>query len=266
LIKAAVLGSPISHSLSPRLHNEAYRFLKIDADYSSFDVPAGTLENFLSKKSIGWNGFSLTMPLKEEAISIAHWVDPLVSKIASGNTLVRRDDKWNLFSTDVQGFRSAWSIHNADSPSTILILGSGATARAAVAAFDSDQTKISVIHRNSAREDAMRASVAHSILDFKRWGFVEDFYTFDLIINTTPKYALDEFAPKILHKPAGIFFDVIYDPWPTKFAQNWTQVGGNIMGGLDLLIAQGIEQMKLFTGKDLPTESLSEHLRGYFAL
>lgn len=266
MIKAAVLGSPISHSLSPRLHNEAYRFLKIDGDYSSFDVTAGTLEEFLSKKSVGWNGFSLTMPLKEEAISIAQWVDPLVSRIASGNTLVRRDNNWNLYSTDVQGFRSAWNIHNSVSPSTILILGSGATARAAIAAFDSHQTKISVIHRNSTREDAMRASVQHAIVDFKQWDFVEDFYSFDLIINTTPKYALDEFASKILHQPAGVFFDVIYDPWPTKFAQNWTQVGGVIMGGLELLIAQGIEQMKLYTGKELPTEALSEHLRGYFAL
>jgi len=266
LINAAVLGSPISHSLSPRLHNEAYRFLKIDGDYSSFDVAAGTLEEFLSKKIVGWNGFSLTMPLKEEAIAIADWVDPLVSRIASGNTLVRQDNRWNLFSTDVQGFRSAWNLHNSASPSTILILGSGATARAAVAAFDSDQTKISVIHRNFGREDAMRASVEHSIVDFKPWEFVEDFYSFELIINTTPKYALDEFAPKILHQPAGVFFDVIYDPWPTKFAQNWTQVGGAIIGGLELLIAQGIEQMKLFTDMDLPTDALSEHLRSYFAL
>ena len=266
MINAAVLGSPISHSLSPRLHNEAYKFLKIDGDYSSFDVPAGTLEDFLSKKSVGWNGFSLTMPLKEEAIAIADWVDPLVSRIASGNTLVRRDDEWNLFSTDVLGFRNAWNIHNTAAPSTILILGSGATARAAVAAFDSHQTKISVIHRNSVRENAMRASAENSILDFKQWDFVEDFFTFDLIINTTPKYALDDFAPKIVQQPSGVFFDVIYDPWPTKFAQSWARSGGAIMGGLELLIAQGIEQIKLFTGKDLPTEALSEHLRGFFAL
>ena len=137
MINAAVLGSPISHSLSPRLHMSAYRSLDISGQYVSFDVPAGTLGNFLNEKNSGWTGFSLTMPLKEEVLLVADEIDPLVKRIQCGNTLVRRDNKWILYSTDVLGFQQAWSSSNSAKPKSVLILGSGATARAAAAAFDS---------------------------------------------------------------------------------------------------------------------------------
>ena len=136
MINAAVLGSPISHSLSPRLHMSAYKFLNISGHYGSFDVPAGSLNEFLSDKSNGWTGFSLTMPLKEEVLSIAEVIDPLVNRIQSGNTLVRKNDSWSLHSTDVLGFQNAWNLENSSKPKSVLIVGSGATARAAAAAFD----------------------------------------------------------------------------------------------------------------------------------
>jgi shikimate dehydrogenase len=87
-----------------------------------------------------------------------------------------------------------------------------------------------------------------------------------LVINTTPKFALDEFAQNLLSKPAGVFFDALYDPWPTEFAHSWKQAGGKIMGGLELLIAQGVEQVKFFTGEQVPTDELTIFLRNEFAL
>ena len=75
MINAAVLGSPISHSLSPRLHMSAYKHLNISGNYGSFDVPAGSLRDFLTDKASGWTGFSLTMPLKEEVLSVAEVIE-----------------------------------------------------------------------------------------------------------------------------------------------------------------------------------------------
>ncbi|MEY3365230.1 MAG: hypothetical protein RL332_1030, partial [Actinomycetota bacterium] len=99
MIKAAVLGSPISHSLSPRLHTAAYKFLNISGTYSSFEVSTGSLREFLADKTDSWSGFSLTMPLKEEALSCVDFIDPLVRRIKSGNTLVNEDGIWKLYST-----------------------------------------------------------------------------------------------------------------------------------------------------------------------
>ena len=261
MINAAVLGSPISHSLSPRLHMCAYKHLNISGNYGSFDVPAGTLRDFLKDKADGWTGFSLTMPLKEEVLSVAEVIDPLVKRIQSGNTLVRQGDSWILHSTDVRGFQSAWNHENPSKPKSVLIVGSGATARAAAAAFDDENTAISVLHRNPEREESMRASVNLSNMKFLPWQFSNDFYESDLVVNTTPKSVLDSFAQELSQKPQGTFFDVIYNPWPTQFATAWSKTGSAVISGLDLLIAQGIEQIKLFSGIDFDAQELSTFLK-----
>jgi shikimate dehydrogenase len=261
MIHAAVLGSPISHSLSPRLHMSAYKFLNIAGSYEAFDVAAGTLKDFLRDKNQGWTGFSLTMPLKEEVLSIADTIDPLVQRIQCGNTLVRQSEQWSLYSTDVMGFQNAWHIANTSRPKSVLIVGSGATARAAIAAFDGSETSISVLHRNSDREKSMRDSAIKSKIGFIPWQFSNLFYECDLVINTTPKGALDLFAKKLSEKPRGIFFDVIYNPWPTDFAATWSAKGAFVISGLDLLIAQGVEQIRLFTGVDIDTQDFIAFLK-----
>ena len=266
MIQAAVLGSPISHSLSPRLHNAAYKFLKISGTYSAFEVPEGTLHNFLSDKSDSWTGFSLTMPLKEEALDCVDFIHPLAQRIKSGNTIVKQDGVWKLFTTDVIGFKNAWNLHSGKQPLSVVIIGSGATARAAAAAFDSAGTRIQIIHRNSEREDSLRNCVQESSLDFSPWEFKDYLLSSDLVINTTPKFALDEFAAALVTKPSGIFFDALYDPWPTHFAHAWSAQGGRVIGGLELLIAQGIEQIKFFTGADISTSDLSQFLRSEFSV
>ena len=266
MIKAAVLGSPISHSLSPRLHNAAYKFLNLPGTYSSFQVPAGTLREFLLDKTDSWTGFSLTMPLKEEALECVDFIDPLVLRIKSGNTIVNHDGAWKLFSTDVLGFKNAWNLHCDKQPTSVVIFGSGATARAAAAAFDSSDSQIQIIHRNSEREESLRGCVQKSSIAFSPWEFNEIVLRSDLVINTTPKFALDEFAAVLETKPSGIFFDALYDPWPTHFAHSWSKNGGRIIGGLELLIAQGIEQIKFFTGQDVSTSELSKFLRNEFSV
>jgi len=239
----------------------AYRHLSISGNYGSFDVPAGSLDEFLKDKANGWTGFSLTMPLKEEVLSVAQVIDPLVKRIQSGNTLVRQGDSWSLYSTDVLGFQNAWSKENSTKPKSVLIVGSGATARAAAAAFDDADTSISVLHRNIEREKSMHSSVTDATMKFLPWKFIDEIYAFDLVINTTPKAVLDSFAHELSQKPNGTLFDVIYNPWPTKFAAAWSKTGSSVISGLDLLIAQGIEQIRLFSGLDIDGEELSTFLK-----
>ena len=103
MIKAAVLGSPISHSLSPLLHSTAYAQLGLSAKYEAIEVKADNLARFMDERDETWTGFSLTMPLKEEAITYADNIDNLAKRINSANTLYRKAGEWHATSTDVIG-------------------------------------------------------------------------------------------------------------------------------------------------------------------
>jgi len=159
MIKAAVLGSPISHSLSPLLHNTAYAQIGLSASYEAIEVKAHSLAKFVDERDASWTGFSLTMPLKEEAISYAKHVDDLALRINSANTLYRKAGEWCATSTDVIGFRNALEMHKVEIKGHVVILGAGATARAAAASCDSPQTQITVINRSLARVQAMSDAV-----------------------------------------------------------------------------------------------------------
>ena len=104
MIVAGVLGSPISHTLSPLLHKAIYDFLGINGTYSAFEVQSGQLQHFLENDGSALNNVSLTMPLKEEALKIADSVSEIARQIQSGNTLSKKDGLWSLTSTDVEGF------------------------------------------------------------------------------------------------------------------------------------------------------------------
>ena len=109
MIKGAVLGSPITHSLSPVLHSAAFEFLGIEGTYSAIEVAAGTLQDFVSQRGSEFDYLSLTMPLKEEVLSLEVSADSLTTRIQSGNTLIHRDGSWNLTSTDGSGLVAALS-------------------------------------------------------------------------------------------------------------------------------------------------------------
>lgn len=256
MMRAAVLGSPISHSLSPTLHSRAYEILGIQAQYDAVEVPSGALTEFIkqvnSTNSTQWLGFSLTMPLKEEILKVADEIDPLAEKITSANTLLPlSNQKWRALSTDVSGFIWALTSNNAIDFKTVTIIGAGATARAAAAAVDGPTRVIKVINRNSSREGAMRQAISAADLYFENWDEVR--LDSDLVINTTPKGAAD-------HLPSGngIYFESLYDPWPTPLAKKWA---GQVIDGLDLLVHQAIDQIALMTGKSVNRIDFAAELR-----
>lgn len=257
MIRAAVLGSPISHSLSPTLHMTAYTYLGIDGQYEAIDVDAPRLRDFVSGLDESWAGFSLTMPLKEEVISIATVVDDLAIRINSANTLLRTSTGWRALSTDVNGFRQTLLAHDVNDFQTVTILGSGATARAAAAACDMTGRQITVIHRSAERESSMRKAAPLSVLTFLPWG--ADLENTDLLINATPAGVADGYCEDL--GVAGVYFEALYSPWPTKLLAKWRSLKGYGIDGLDLLIHQGIDQVSLMTGLSIDRAELSPILR-----
>jgi shikimate dehydrogenase len=242
LIHAAVLGSPISHSLSPLLHIVAYKHLGIEGEYEAIEVKSGDLATFLSTTTK--DALSLTMPLKEEALGVAHDVSQIAKKISGGNTLVRSGTGWNLTSTDVEGFKYALLGYGISKVENCLIIGAGATARAAVAAVSELAENIIVLNRNPERVAQMNTAAARKVTCLP-WETDSHINIADLVINTTPAYVADQFE-SALKSPQGVLFEVLYHPWPTVLAQCWINSGAKVIDGLDLLIHQAISQVEIF--------------------
>jgi shikimate dehydrogenase len=259
MIKAAVLGSPISHSLSPTLHRAAYRYLGISGTYEALDLKANDLSQFVNELDDSWTGFSLTMPLKERVIEIAFDVELLARRISSANTLIRTDGGWRALTTDVNGFRSALASRGIEEFTSVIILGSGATARASAAAVDGQGRSITVIHRSAHRELAMRQAAPLSTVSFLSWG--GPLPPADLVINTTPRGVADEIARDHSHLFSGVLFEALYDPWPTLLLSTWKSRGLTCIDGLDLLVHQGIDQVALMTKLAISREDLAPVMR-----
>jgi len=263
MIKAAVLGSPISHSLSPLLHTLAYKELGMESNYIAIEVKNGDLSTFLSTCDESWTGLSLTMPLKEEVIPLARTVSDLARTINSANTLVRDNGHWHATTTDVPGFVHATEANGKKISGEVLIIGAGATARAAAAAADGLADRITVMMRASTREMDMRGCVKTSELNVVSWGDSPSFSSAEMIISTTPPGATDSLLDYFPKKPQSVLFDVLYHPWPTMALSNWKANGGEIIDGLDLLIHQAIDQIQLFSGASFERKDMASLLRSH---
>ena len=248
MIKAAVLGSPISHSLSPLLHRSAYEMLELEAEYEAIDLkPEGAEDFFRQAVSEDWTGFSLTMPLKESIIEVAATlgfeVEDAAKTARSGNTVVRRADNFYVTSTDRTGFIRLFEEVKKD---RVAIIGGGGTARAALAALDGTGKEIDFLLRTPTRSDSLRAIASSSNLHF--FDMSHPLEGYDLIIATVPAGASDEIAAG-LRGPIPVLCEVLYNPYPTKLLQRAAELGAKTIDGIDLLVEQALDQIALFTGE-----------------
>ena len=262
-IRGAVLGSPISHSLSPVLHNKAFELLGISGSYVAIDVPNGALASFLKERGTEFDYLSLTMPLKEEVLTITQdlniSIDALATRIQSVNTLIRRSSGWEATSTDGSGFAKALANAGHDHFGSVLILGAGGTARAVAGALDEIADNVAIMGRSVRRNAGIASCFTKVNPEFLPWDDHLDLRNFDLIVNTTPSGAADLVAENIPNRVSGLLFDVLYKPWPTLIARRWSDAGGKVIGGLELLLYQGIDQINLI--EPLGARFIDEQLR-----
>jgi len=244
MIKASVLGSPISHSLSPIIHQCAYQVLGWDWIYEKHDVGSGQLHDFIEKNQGQFRALSLTMPLKEEALSLVDTLSDLGRRVNGINTIVFDELGSHGHNTDVQGFVDALSFHEVNIPSKVSVLGGGATARAAIAALDGKAQYIEVFSRSAHRSKALVNSATSSIVTIFGWDQIYDESALlaELVISTTPKGATDSLQIK---DSAHTLFESLYNPWPTSMLASWRKSGGFGIDGLDLLVWQAIGQLEV---------------------
>ena len=261
-MRAAVLGSPIAHSLSPVLHRAAYAALGLsDWRYDRFEVDEAALPGFLAGLGTGdtpgtegggpWAGLSLTMPLKRAVIPLLDRVGDTALAVDAVNTvLFHPDGSRSGTNTDVPGLVAALRERGVTEVESAAVLGAGATASSALAALGEICTgEVTVYVRGPERAAQMRdlGDRLGVKLTTAPWEHAGEAFRTALTVSTTTVGATDHLADAVPQAP-GALFDVLYHPWPTALAAAWAGRGGTVLGGLDLLVHQAVLQCELFTG------------------
>src|SRR5690625_3004886 len=265
--RAAVLGHPIAHSLSPALHNSAYAQLGLDNwTYDAHDVTSQALPEFLAQMDSSWAGLSLTMPLKTSIQRHLDVIDPLAEVVGAVNTVICQYSGGNGMligaNTDVYGIVAALRTAGLTSPiKSAAVLGAGGTAAAALAALAAlGCTEPQALVRSRGRGGALlraadRMGVHPQWRSFVGPDAISALVEADVVVSTVPSGATDQLVELLTAaEPArlGMLLDVVYDPWPTNFAAYWSSTGAPIVPGTAMLLHQAGEQLRLMTGKPAP--------------
>jgi shikimate dehydrogenase len=256
----AVVGSPIAHSLSPLLHRTAYQALGVrDVSYDRYEVARGELAGFLSEgEGSGLDGLSVTMPGKPEAFALAQGTDETSRLLGVANTLIRcSDGRWRAENHDVYGILAALRAHGVRRPTTVGVLGSGATAQCAVEAASRLDARSVLLTARSPEKLAALADFAtgrglevHTV----EFGRSEDVLRADVAISALAAAGAAAVTSGWRERGvpgrgiAPVVLDALYDPWPAPFAAACAQVGAEVVSGLEMLVHQADMQIRSMLG------------------
>jgi shikimate dehydrogenase len=261
-MRAAVLGSPVRHSLSPVLHRTAYEALGLPGwSYDAIDCDEARLPSLLDGCGPDWAGLSLTMPLKRAVLPLLGAAEPTVAEVGAANTVIFAAGVRHGHNTDVPGMVTALAAAGLSAGGPVLILGGGATACSALAALRRLGTEeVTAAVRDTKRAAdllaaADRIGITVRLADF---GLGENGRSWHLLISTVPVGAADIYAERILRADLVPFavLDVVYQPWPTALADAAEQIGATVVGGFELLLHQAARQVELMTARTAPVAAM----------
>jgi shikimate dehydrogenase len=267
--RAAVIGSPIEHSLSPVLHNAAYAALGLDWEYTRLECTEDRVASLVASLGPEWVGLSCTMPTKRAALAVASSVTERASAVGAANTLVRTDSGWHADCTDVDGVVGALREKGFPGGSTGVVIGAGGTATAVLAGFASlGISSVSLVVRDPARAaeavaTAGRVGIAAEVLALSSVDLGALAAASDVVVSTVPAEATVPLAAALARAPYVL--DVIYHPWPTPVAVAVEASGARLATGLDMLLHQAFGQVEQFTGKPAPQEVMRSALAAELA-
>jgi 3-dehydroquinate dehydratase / shikimate dehydrogenase len=246
-----VIGDPIGHSLSPRLHNAGFQGAKIDAVFLPFLVR--DLKDFLSViRPLGIRGFAVTLPHKQAIMRHLDSVDPMAKAIGAVNTVsVSVGGKLHGLNTDYVGVLRALEKRMPFQGSRVLIVGAGGAARAVAYALAQAGSLVSVTARRPQQAESLARAVGGDAVPRAK---VRGQF-FDAIVNTTPvgMHPQENASPLSADElNTRLVFDLIYRPNVTKLMQLAQRRGIETVSGLDMFVAQGIAQWEIWTGRRAP--------------
>ncbi|QFQ97295.1 shikimate dehydrogenase [Streptomyces phaeolivaceus] len=253
MTRLALLGAPVDGALSPVLHRAAYAAMRLPWTYHAIECQPQDLPRFLGTLDDSWRGFSLTMPLKQTAVPLLDEVSEAVERLGVANTIVvTPNGSLAGENTDLYGMVQALREAGVTTAAGVTVLGAGATARTALAAareLGCDQAV--VIARDTNRASSLLKATAERLAitaTVEPWTAASHHLATDLVISALPPHAADVLAPQWT-RGTGTLMDVVYRPWPTRFAHAAQKAGRRIVGGLPMLLHQAARQVSLQTGR-----------------
>jgi len=260
-----VIGNPVKHSLSPIIHNRAFKRLGWNAVYLAFEVK-NVEEALRGIQGLGVRGVSVTIPFKTEVIPFLDKVEGLAKKIGAVNTIVNRRGKLIGYNTDCEGALQALEEKMDLRGKRVVLLGAGGAARAIGFGLQERGYPLIVVTRSKERWHALSRELGcdylpiSSLVRMKAGGLEAD-----VIINATSlgMYPRDRQTPipKKLLKEGMMVMDIVYQPLRTKFLREAKEKGCVTVDGLEMLIRQGMAQFEIWTGRRLEIGQIKKDLR-----
>ena len=249
-----ITGAPLSHSVSPSMHNAAFRAAGVDAVY--MPMVATSADDFLAfANALGVKGASVTIPYKVDLFKKADEVDELSRRVGAINTLRRDGGSWHARNTDVSGFLAPLAGQLELCGARASILGTGGAARGVAVALASQGSVVTVYGRNRAKAEdvALVANGRASVfpVEPKSW---------DLLINATPLGMYPNVDETPFEGPfdGKVVYDLVYNPATTRFLKDADAAGCRTIGGLDMLVAQAEDQSEWWVGRRPPANLMRQ--------
>ena len=257
-----IIGKPVGHSLSPRIHNAAFGASKINAVYIPVEV--SDVNQFMRRmahprtRELDWNlcGLSVTAPHKATVMSWLDWIDPAAKEIGAVNTIVVRGSELHGYNTDALAFISPLrkkfgSLKDA----RCAIIGAGGGARAALWALRNQAARVELFVRDLDRAKSTAEGFGVDYRVLANAGFDG----FDIVINATPlgtRGDQQDETPAVAEQLRNVRLacDLVYNPLETRFLREARAAGCETLSGIEMLLAQAAEQFKLWTGREPEVE------------
>ncbi len=262
-----VLGDPVSHSLSPVMHNAAFKALGMDCEYHAFRVGPEFLHDAIhGAHALGFGGLNLTIPLKEKALEIVAPAD-MAKQIGAVNTV---DFKEGIvgYNTDGLGAKMALKDNGVGiNKKNVLLLGAGGAARAIAFQLAADGASVTIANRTPGRAISLVKEV--SLIGKASFGDFRDLKNLiqdsDILINSTsigmlPKVSESIVTSDMMHENL-VVFDIVYNPVNTQLLREARKAGAKTIDGVMMLVYQGAEAFKIWTGKNPPVEVMEKAVR-----
>ena len=259
-----LVGSPVSHSLSPRIHNAAFEATGTNAVYIPFEVR--NLPAFIRRmahpqtREIDWKmrGLSVTAPHKLAVMDHLDSIEPVAREIGAVNTILIDDNGLSGYNTDVIGFIGPLTERLADLRGLrCAVIGTGGAANAAVWALQHKDAHVTVFGRTPERATALARKFGADWRDLEEAGFDG----FDIVVNATPLGTAGQFQSQTpvdaaRLRGAHLAYDLVYNPSETQFLREASAAGCQTIGGVEMLVTQAREQFRLWTGMNAPVEAM----------
>ncbi|MDQ4121411.1 MAG: shikimate dehydrogenase [Acidobacteriota bacterium] len=265
-----LVANSVAYSVSPQMHNEAFKFHKMNAVYVPFAVKK--LEEFMRRMvntktreiDLNFRGFSVTIPHKIEIMKFLDFVDGTSRKIGAVNTVKIEGDKLLGFNTDADGFIEPLKNTYGDlNGARVAVFGAGGAARACVYALLRENASVTIFARNTEKAESLAAEFGVQIKELPIQNSKSETQNFDVIVNATPlgmkKGGLENETPATAEqlKGVGLVYDLVYNPFETRLMREASAVSVPTIGGMAMLVAQAAAQQKIWTGKNAPVEKMS---------